>query len=47
MSALDTQFHQLHQQGLLILTNVAEFFYGAMGSLVKSVLANGQLDNRP
>jgi 2-methylisocitrate lyase-like PEP mutase family enzyme len=24
MNALDTQFHQLHQQGLLILTNVAD-----------------------
>ena len=24
MNALATQFHQLHQQGLLILTNVAD-----------------------
>ncbi len=24
MNALDTRFHQLHQEGLLILTNVAD-----------------------
>ncbi|CAI8769040.1 hypothetical protein EMIT0347P_10510 [Pseudomonas sp. IT-347P] len=42
MNALATQFHPLHQQGLLTLANVAD---AAMGGLVKGFLASGKLDS--